>query len=76
MALASLALGIPVAIEFLNTGLVLRFPTAILAASIMVLAFLSLTTGLVLDSVARGRREGKRLHYLSLSWLGQDRRKS
>jgi len=76
MALSSLALGIPVAIEFLDTGLVLRFPTAILAASIMVLAFLSLTTGLVLDSVARGRRESKRLHYLSLSWLGQDRRKS
>lgn len=76
MAVTSLALGIPVALEFLDTGLVLRFPTAILAASIMVLAFLSLTTGLVLDSVARGRRESKRLHYLSLSWLGQDRRKS
>jgi len=76
MALTSLVLGIPVALEFLDTGLVLRFPTAILAASIMVLAFLSLTTGLVLDSVARGRRESKRLHYLSLSWLGQDRRRS
>jgi glycosyltransferase involved in cell wall biosynthesis len=75
LALFSLALGIPVAIEFLETGLVPRMPTAILSASIMVLAFLSLTTGLVLDSVARGRREAKRLHYLSLSWLGQDRRK-
>ncbi len=76
LALLSLGLGIPVAAEFLSTGLVPRFPTAILAASIMVLAFLSLTTGLILDSVARGRRESKRLHYLSLSWLGQDRRKS
>ncbi len=75
MSAASLVLGIPVGIEYLNTGLVPRFPTAILAASIMVLAFLALTTGLVLDSVARGRRESKRLHYLSLSWLGQDRRK-
>jgi glycosyltransferase involved in cell wall biosynthesis len=75
LVLISLALGIPVAIEFLDTGLVMRFPTAILAASIMILAFLSLTTGLVLDSVARGRREFKRLHYLSLTWLGQDRRK-
>ncbi len=75
LALLSFALGIPVALEFLETGLVLRFPTAILAASIMVLAFLSLTTGLILDSVARGRRESKRLHYLSLTWLGQDRRK-
>jgi len=75
LALLSLSLGIPVAMEFLDTGLVMRFPTAILAASVMILAFLSLTTGLVLDSVARGRRESKRLHYLSLTWLGQDRRK-
>ena len=75
LAAVSLALGIPVGLEFLETGLVPRFPTAILAASIMLLAFLSLATGLILDSVARGRREAKRLHYLSFSWLGQDRRK-
>jgi len=66
----SLVLGIPVTIEWLKTGLVPRFPTAILSASIMLLAFLSLTTGLILDSVARGRRENKRLHYLRLPWLG------
>ena len=76
LALLSLALGIPVALEFLETGLVPRFPTAILSASIMILAFLCLTTGLVLDSVARGRRETKRLHYLKLTWLGRGRRES
>jgi glycosyltransferase involved in cell wall biosynthesis len=76
LATMSLLLGIPVALEFLDTGLVPRFPTAILSASIMVLAFLCLTTGLVLDSVSRGRREAKRLHYLGLTWLGQGRRKS
>ncbi len=70
----SLATGIPIVIEFLNTGLVPRFPTAFLAASVMVLAFLSLATGLILDSVARGRREVKRLHYLALTWLGRSRR--
>ena len=75
LAFCSLGLGIPVAIEFMDSGLVPRLPTAILSASVMVLAFLSLTTGLVLDSVARGRREAKRLHYLTLTWLGQDRRK-
>ena len=75
LAVVSLALGIPVALEFLDTGLVPRFPTAILAASIMLLAFLSLATGLILDSVSRGRRETKRMHYLSLTWLGQDRRR-
>jgi glycosyltransferase involved in cell wall biosynthesis len=66
----SLGLGIPVTLEWIETGLVPRFPTAILSASIMLLAFLSLTTGLVLDSVARGRREIKRLHYLHQPWLG------
>lgn len=70
----SLFLGVPVVLEFLQTGLVPRFPTAILAASIMVLATLSLATGLILDSVARGRREAKRLHYLNLTWLGRSRR--
>ena len=74
LTLASLALGIPIVLEFLDTGLVPRFPTAFLSASIMVLAFLSLATGLILDSVARGRRESKRLHYLGLTWLGQSRR--
>ncbi len=69
LAILSLALGIPVTLEFFDTGLVERFPTAILSASIMLLAFLSLTTGMVLDSVARGRRETKRLAYLGLSWL-------
>lgn len=69
LALMSLALGIPVTLEFFDTGLVERFPTAILSASIMLLAFLSLTTGMVLDSVARGRRESKRLTYLALKWL-------
>lgn len=76
LATLSFALGIPVALEFLDTGLVPRFPTAILAASTMILAFLCLATGLILDSVARGRRESKRLHYLSLTWLGSGRRKT
>lgn len=74
LALASLALGIPIILEFADTGLVPRFPTAFLSASVMVLAFLALATGLILDSVARGRREAKRLHYLGLTWLGQSRR--
>jgi len=74
LALVSLLLGMPIVIEFLETGLVPRFPTAFLAASIMVLAFSSLATGLILDSVARGRREAKRMHYLALTWLGQSRR--
>jgi glycosyltransferase involved in cell wall biosynthesis len=61
-----LALGIPVVIDFLRTGTVARFPTAILATGIVLLSFLSAVCGLVLDSVARGRKEIKRLAYLGI----------
>jgi glycosyltransferase involved in cell wall biosynthesis len=66
LALLSIALSIPVIITFFETGLVPRFPTAILSASIMLLAFLALVCGLVLDTVTRGRREMKRLSYLQI----------
>lgn len=62
----SLILGIPVVVEFLNTGLVPRFPTAFLSAILMVLAFLLGSIGLVVDGIRRGRRETARLHYLAL----------
>ncbi len=61
-----LALGIPVVTEFLHTGRVPRLPTAVAATGFVLLSFLSLSSGLVLDSVARGRRETKRLAYLAL----------
>ena len=64
LAAASVVLAIPVFITFLQTGLVPRLPTAVLAASLMLLAFLSLVSGLILDTVSQGRREMKRLHYL------------
>lgn len=67
LALLSIALGTPIVVYFLKTGLVERFPTAILASAIMVIAFLNAMTGVVLDSVAHGRREVKRLHYLRLA---------
>jgi len=61
----SLALGVPVVVQFFATGLVGRLPTALLATGLMILAFLSLFVGLVLDTVTRGRREMKRLIYLT-----------
>lgn len=66
LALLSLGLFVPVLLEYWQTGLVPRFPTAILSASIMLLAFLSLTCGLILDSVTRARQELKRLAYLAI----------
>lgn len=67
--LAGLGLGVPVTVEFLETGLVPRLPTAVLAMGLVVLSFLSLTCGLVLDSVMRGRKEIKRLAYLALKGI-------
>lgn len=66
LAVVSVALGAPVVIEFLRTHLVPRLPTAILATSLMLLAFLALASGLILDTVTRGRWELKRLAYLSI----------
>jgi Glycosyl transferase family 2 len=67
LILASLgaALGIPVVIDFLATSLVPRLPTALLSTGLVLLAFLSQACGLILDAVARGRKEMKRLAYLT-----------
>lgn len=62
--------GMPVVMEFAHTGLVPRLPTAVLATGLVLLAFLALVCGLVLDSVARGRKEIKRLAYLSIPAVG------
>jgi glycosyltransferase involved in cell wall biosynthesis len=59
-----IALGLPVIIEYFRTGLVPRLPTAVLATGLVLLSFLSCAAGLILDSVARGRKEFKRLTYL------------
>ncbi|MDB5596900.1 MAG: hypothetical protein JWM36_3861 [Hyphomicrobiales bacterium] len=66
IALISVTIAMPLIAEYLDVGLVPRFPTAVLSASIMVCALLSLTCGLVLDHVTRGRHEMKRLAYLAI----------
>ena len=70
LALASLAIAYPLLLTYLETGLVPRFPTAILSTGLMLLAFLSFTCGLILDSVSNHRLEAKRLHYLGLPAVG------
>jgi hypothetical protein len=62
----ALALGIPLVITFIKTGLVPRQPTAILATGLVLLSALSLVSGLILDTVTRGRREMRRLAYLAV----------
>ena len=66
LAIVALILAYPILVTFAQTGLVPRFPTAILSTAIMLAAFLSLTSGVILDSVTRGRWEVKRLQYLAL----------
>ena len=64
-AVIGLILGGSVVIEYMETRLVPRFPTAILATGLMLLSFLALACGLILHNVARGQREMKRLAYLA-----------
>ncbi|MFD9901899.1 glycosyltransferase [Mesorhizobium sp. UC22_110] len=63
---ASAVLGVPVFVEFAETGLVPRIPTWVLSVGLLLLSMLMLATGLVLDSVSRGRAEQKRIFYLSM----------
>jgi len=63
-ALAGALIGLPVIVEFFETGMVPRFPTAILAVGVVILAFMAWMIGLILDGVLKARRELSRLNYL------------
>ena len=68
---AALILALPLVFTYLETGLVPRFPTAILATGMTIVAVLSFFAGLILDTVTRGRREVRRLAYLALPAPGE-----
>ena len=59
-----LAISIPIFIEFKQTGLVPRFPTAILASSLMICSLVSFFIGVVLDTVVKAKKEISRINYL------------
>jgi len=65
LLIAALILAAPLVVTYLHTGLVPRFPTAILVTGMTIVAVLCFFTGLILDTVVRGRREVRRLAYLS-----------
>lgn len=67
LATGAIILSWPIFMTFLETGLVPRIPTAVLSTGVMLLGFLSLACGIVLDTVTRGRQEMKRLHYLNIA---------
>jgi glycosyltransferase involved in cell wall biosynthesis len=64
LAAISIVLAIPIFVTYFEQGIVPRIPTAILATGLMLLAFLSIVAGLILDTVTRGRREAKLIAYL------------
>ena len=64
-ALTAIILSIPLFVTYMNTGLVPRFPTAILATGLMILSALNGMCGVILDTVVRGRLEVRRLAYLA-----------
>lgn len=66
LTLTAVLLAVPLAVTYLQTGLVPRIPTAILCTGLIILAMLSLACGLILDTVTHGRREIRRLAYLSV----------
>lgn len=65
LLLLAVLLAVPIVLTFLETGLVPRFPTAILATGIVLVASIFMVSGLILDSVARGRLEQKRIWYMT-----------
>lgn len=75
LAATSFVLAAPVIVTFIEQGVVPRLPTAVLAMGLMILAMLSVSSGLVLDTVTRGRREMKLLAYLAQPPAGDDRNK-
>jgi glycosyltransferase involved in cell wall biosynthesis len=72
LTLVSVGLAIPVIVTYLELGVVPRLPTAVLSMGLMILAVLAVSSGLVLDTVTRGRREMKLLAYLSQAPIGKN----
>jgi hypothetical protein len=65
LVVAAVLLSVPLVTTYLDTGLVPRFPTAILVTGMIIVAVLCVFAGLILDTVTRGRREMRRLAYLA-----------
>ena len=76
LGLLAIVLAIPLGLTYLDTGLVPRLPTALLATGLVILAFLNWFCGLILATVVRGRREVRRLAYLGFAAPGGDDRAS
>jgi glycosyltransferase involved in cell wall biosynthesis len=75
LTIMSIGLAVPIVITYMQQGVVPRLPTAVLSTGLMLLGFLSIACGLILDTVTRGRREAKLIAYLALRAPGEERRR-
>jgi glycosyltransferase involved in cell wall biosynthesis len=75
LAIVAIGIAIPIFVTYFQEGLVPRLPTAILSTALMLLAFLAVACGLILDTVTRGRRELKLLAYLAQRAPAEERRR-
>jgi hypothetical protein len=66
LELTAILLGLPIVSTFLETGLVPRLPTAVLAVGLVVLGWLCIFAGIILDVVTKARQEMKRLAYMAV----------
>jgi glycosyltransferase involved in cell wall biosynthesis len=76
LGIVAIGIAIPVVATYFQDGTVPRLPTAVLATGLMLLAFMSLACGLILDTVTRGRRELKLIAYLAQRAPAEERRRS
>jgi glycosyltransferase involved in cell wall biosynthesis len=76
LGIIAIGLAIPIFVTYMQEGIVPRLPTAVLSTGLMVLAFLSIACGVILDTVTRGRRELKLLAYLAQRAPAEERRRS
>jgi glycosyltransferase involved in cell wall biosynthesis len=75
LAIVAVGIAVPIFITYFQEGVVPRLPTAVLSTGLMLLAFLSIACGLILDTVTRGRRELKLLSYLAQRAPAEERRR-
>ena len=76
LGIVAIGIAIPIFVTYLEDGTVPRLPTAILSTGLMLLAFLAVACGLILDTVTRGRRELKLLAYLAQRAPAEERRRN
>jgi hypothetical protein len=75
LGIVAIGIAIPIFVTYFQEGLVPRLPTALLSTGLMLLAFMSIACGLILDTVTRGRRELKLLAYLAQRAPAEERRR-